>query len=210
VTQAATHFFEHKEEGMEGRTEVRLPISVNERDHIIGAPDARVTVVKYGDYESPGSRKMHLMIEKMVRELLDRMCLVYRHFPLVRVHPHALRAAEAAEAAASQGMFWQMNSLLYQNPGKLEDKELRRYAKKIGLDLEKFDREMESGAYAKQILRDRNLSLTSGITGVPTFFVNGVMCAMTGMELVAAVKAISEQNTRTEDLRRLEHCVAKP
>jgi formate-nitrite transporter family protein len=199
-----------KEKGMEFRTEVRLPVPVNGRDHIIGSPDARVTVVKYGDYESPDSRKMHLMIEKMVRELLDRIRLVYRHFPLVKVHPHALRAAEATEAAAAQGKFWEMNSLLYKNPGKLEDKELRRYAKKIGLDLEKFDLEMESRVYAMQILRERDLSLTSGITGAPTFFVNDVLCALTGMELVEAVKAISEQNIRAEGSMRLEHGMVRP
>lgn len=195
---------------MESRAEFRLPVPVNERDHIIGAADARVTVVKYGDYETPDSRKMHLAIEKMVHELLDSVRLVYRHFPLVRVHPHALRAAEAAEAAAAQGRFWEMNRLLYLNPGKLEDKELRKYAQKIGLDLERFDREMESRVHAGRILSDRDFSLTHGITGVPTFFVNDVMCALTGMELVEAVKAISEQHRRTRGSERFGQSMAEP
>lgn len=195
---------------MESKAEFRLPVPVNERDHIIGAQDARVTVVKYGDYETPDSLKIHLVIEKMVHELLDSVRLVYRHFPLVTVHPHALRAAEAAEAAAAQGRFWEMNRLLYLNPGKLEDKELRKYAQKIGLDLERFDREMEGRVYAGPILRDRDFSLNRGITGVPTFFVNDVMCALTGMELVEAVKAISGQQTRTQASEHFGQSMAEP
>ena len=195
---------------MESRAEFRLPVPVNERDHVIGAPDARVTVVKYGDYETTDSRKMHLAIEKIVQELLDRVRFVYRHFPLVRVHPRALRAAEAAEAAAAQGKFWEMNRLLYLNPDKLEDKELRKYAQKIGLELERFDREMEGRVHAGRILRDRAFSLDHGITGAPTFFVNDVMCALTGMELVEAVKAISGQHTRTRGSERFGQSAAEP
>ncbi len=183
---------------MKSRIEFRLPVPVNERDHIIGAPDARVTVVKYGDYESPDSCRMHVVIEKAVRGMLDRVRLVYRHFPLVNVHPHALRAAEAAEAAAAQGKFWEMNNLLYLNPENLEDKELRKYAKRIGLDLEKFDHEMGRDVYALQILRDRDVSLIHGITGAPTFFVNDVLCPATGMELVEVVKALAARDIRAE------------
>ena len=183
---------------MKSRTEFRLPVPVNERDHILGATDARVTVVKYGDYESLGSCKMHAVIEKTVRGLLDRVRFVYRHFPLVNIHPHALRAAEAAEAAAAQGKFWEMNSLLYLNPEKLEDEELRKYAKRVGLNLEKFDHEMGRDVYALQILRDRDMSLIHGITGAPTFFVNGVLCPMTGMALVELVKALAEHDARAE------------
>src|SRR5258705_322367 len=84
-----------------------LPVPVNERDHILGAPNAAVTVVQYGDYESPDCRKMHQAIERMIQPLLNTVRLVYRHFPVVKVHPHALRAAEAAEAAAAQDKFWE-------------------------------------------------------------------------------------------------------
>src|SRR5437773_8154130 len=107
-----------------------LTVPVNDRDHVIGTPDATVTVVLYGDYESPDCRKMHQAIEKMIRPLVKKVRLVYRHFPLVRVHPRALRAAEAAEAASSQGKFWEMHTLLYLNPGRLKDNDLRSHAKK--------------------------------------------------------------------------------
>lgn len=170
----------------------RLPVPVNERDHVIGRADAPVTVVKYGDYESAGEARMHRAIEKMARQLLDRVRLVYRHFPLIYVHPRALRAAEAAEAAAAQGKFWEMNSHLYLNPNKLEDKALRTYAKEIGLDLDRFDHEMAINLYAEEILRDLEFSINHGITGTPTFFVNDALWAVSGVKLMEGVKTLAE------------------
>jgi len=108
----------------------------------------------------------------MIRPLFGKVRLVYRHFPLVKVHPHAPRAAEASEAAAVQGMFWEMHTLLYLNSASLKDNDLRQYAQKIGLDLERFDSEMASSVYVRQILKDRDLSIINGISDVPTFFVN--------------------------------------
>ena len=171
-------------------TEIRLSLPVTARDHITGAPDARVTVVKYGDYESPDCQRVHQATEKMVRQLLDSVRLVHRHFPLFNSHPHALRAAEAAEAAAAQGKFWEMNERLYLDPAKLEDKDLRKHAKKIGLDLDRFDREMASGCYAGQIQRDFYFSVIHGITGAPTIFVNDLLYPMSGLKLVEAVKRL--------------------
>ncbi len=170
-----------------------LAVPVNERDHVMGPPNAPVTVVNYGDYQCPGCQKAHRSTEKMARELLDSVRLVHRHFPLVKSHPHALRAAEAAEAAASQGKFWEMHRLLFLRPDKLRDRDLRGYAKEIRIDLETFDREMASGIYADRILKDFYFSLNHGITGTPTTFINGVCYPMSGTELVAAVKAIVEE-----------------
>lgn len=172
----------------------KLTVPVNERDHVIGLPDAPVTVVQYGDYESLSCRKMHQATEKMIGLLLKQVRLVYRHFPLVKVHPHALRAAEAAEAAAVQGKFWEMHSLLYLNSNSLKDNDLHKYAKKIGLDLERFDSEMARGVYVRQILKDRDFSVTNGISGAPTFFVNDRLWAMTGLDLVSAVQNLAERS----------------
>ena len=172
---------------------VRLAVPVNERDHVMGPTNAPVTVVNYGDYQCPGCQKTHRSTEKLARELLDRVRLVHRHFPLVKSHPNALRAAEAAEAAASQGKFWEMHRLLFLRPNKLRDRDLRRYAKEIGLDLERFDREMAGGINADRILKEFYFSLNHGITGTPTTFINGVLYAMSGTELVAAVKAIVKE-----------------
>lgn len=173
---------------------IRLTVPVNDWDHVIGAPDAPVTVVQYGDYESPNCRQMHQALEKMIRQLLTKVRLVYRHFPLVAVHPHALRAAEAAEAAAAQGRFWEMHSLLYLNLESLKDTNLYKYAKKIELDMERFDSEMAKGIYVRQILRDRDLSVINGIPGAPTLFVNDRLWAMSGLDLLDAVKNLADRS----------------
>jgi len=172
---------------------VTLAVPVNERDHVMGPTNAPVTVVNYGDYQCPGCQKTHRSTEKLARELLDRVRLVHRHFPLVKSHPRALRAAEAAEAAAAQGKFWEMHRLLYLHPDKLGDRDLHRYGNEVGLDLERFDREMASGVHADRILKEFYFSLNHGITGTPTTFINGVFYAMSGTELVAAVKAIVKE-----------------
>src|SRR5215831_12506034 len=169
----------------------RLESPVTESDHVIGPPDARVTVVTYGDYECPSCQSRHRAAEKMFDKLRGQVRFVYRHFPLLRVHPRALRAAEAAEAAAAQGRFWQMHRLLYSHPNKLRDKELRGYARTIGLDLVKFDREMANGAYADQIKQNYYDGIINGISGAPTTFVNGVLFAKSGVELLTAVMSIA-------------------
>ena len=168
---------------------IMLAVPVNERDHVMGPANAPVTVVNYGDYQCPGCQKTHRSTEKMALELLDSVRLVHRHFPLVKSHPRALRAAEAAEAAAAQGKFWEMHRRLYLRPDRLRDRDLRGHANDIGLDLERFDREMAGGIYSDQILKDFYFSLNHGITGTPTTFINGVRYAMSGMELIMAVKA---------------------
>jgi protein-disulfide isomerase len=167
---------------------MKLPVPVNERDHSLGPLSASVTVVNYGDYESGGCQKRHREVERMFFELSNTVRFVYRHFPLVNVHPHALRASEAAEAAAAQGRFWEMHRHLYMHPDKLDERHLRRYAREIGLDLDQFDREMTAGIYADRVMQDYRNSMTYGITGAPTTFINDELYAMSGLELLEAVK----------------------
>ena len=176
---------------------LKLLVPVNERDHTVGPLEASVTVVNYGDYQCPDCHRRHKEIQKMVDELTDSVRFVYRHFPLVKTHPRALRAAEAAEAAAAQGKFWEMHRLLYLSPDKLEDKDLRRNAHKIGLDLETFDREMSSSTYADRIMKDRYNSLINGISATPTTFINGELYAMGGVQLLATVKAMLKSGFAT-------------
>jgi len=129
----------------------------------------------------------------MIDELAHTVRFVYRHFPLVYIHPLALRASEAAEAAAAQGRFWEMHRHLYLHPGKLEERHLRRYAKESGLDLERYDREMTDGIYADQVVSDYRNSIIYGITGAPTTFINDELYAMSGAELLNAVKALVQK-----------------
>ncbi|HXQ38968.1 MAG TPA: thioredoxin domain-containing protein, partial [Anaerolineales bacterium] len=168
---------------------MKLPIPVNEHDHAIGPTDASIIVVNYGDYECPDCHRRHRAVQRVIDELLSSVRFVYRHFPLVKTHPNALRAAEAAEAAAAQNKFWEMHRLLYDRPDKLSLHDLRKYAHKIGLDIDRFDREMDSGTYRDQILKDFYNSLNYGISGTPTTFINGELYAMSGVELLDVVKA---------------------
>jgi protein-disulfide isomerase len=169
---------------------ITLRIPVTDLDHTIGPSQASVVVVNYGDYESPDCLSRHRATQKVIDELVGSVRLVYRHFPLVKVHPNALRAAEAAEAAAAQNKFWEMHRRLYLHPGKLGDRHLRHHAHEIGLDMDRYDSEMASSTYADKILKDYYHSITNGITGAPTTFVNGVLYSMTGDNLIAAVRAI--------------------
>jgi hypothetical protein len=114
-------------------------------------------------------------VVKELRERLgDRLRFVFRHFPLDSVHPHARRAAEAAEAAASQGRFWEMHDLLYENQDDLGDEALRRHAARLGLDPARFEKDLEERAHAPRVREDRFGGERSGVEGTPTFFVNGV------------------------------------
>jgi formate-nitrite transporter family protein len=169
-------------------TTLRIP--VNELDHVIGPTNASVVVVNYGDYECGDCHERHRAIQKVIDQLTSSVRFVYRHFPLVKVHPNALRAAEAAEAAAAQNKFWEMHQRLYTHPEKLGNREFRRHAHEIGLDLDRFDREMASSSYADRVLKDYYNSINNGITGAPTTFINGVLYSMSGVELLATVKSL--------------------
>jgi Na+/H+ antiporter NhaA len=144
-----------------------------ERDHVRGRPDAAVTLVEYGDFECPYCGRA----EDVVRELLvaagDDLRYVWRHLPLEDVHLHAELAAEAAEAAAAQGAFWEMHGTLLHHQGALDIADLVRYAAELGLDVERFAGDVRSGAHAERVALDVESADASGVSGTPTFFVNG-------------------------------------
>ncbi len=176
-----------------------LGIPVNDRDHSIGPLNASVIVVNYGDYQCPDCNKRHREVQKLIDALANRVLFVYRHFPLVKVHPDALRAAEAAEAAATQGKFWEMHRLLYASPNKLSDRNLHAHAKAIGLDVPRFDREMADSTYASQILKDYYHAITFGISGAPSTFINGELYAMSGVELLHVVQTILAESQASQN-----------
>lgn len=152
-----------------------LKVSVSEeRDQVRGAPTATVTLVEYGDFECPHCRAAHIVLDNLFARLGgDRFRLVFRHFPLTQIHPRSESAAEAAQAAAAQGRFWEMHDLLFDNQDALEDDDLVGYASALGLDVELFGVELVQGTHQPRVREDFLGGVRSGVNGTPTFFING-------------------------------------
>jgi protein-disulfide isomerase len=141
-------------------------------DHIRGPAGGRV-ILEYGDYECPYSRRAFGEIERVEKSRGD-VRFAFRHFPLIEIHPHALAASAAAEAAALQGSFWQMHERLFHRQHALEDADLRQYAAELGLELEQFDRDRAGAAVLERIQRDVDSGDASGqVLGTPTLFIDG-------------------------------------
>jgi protein-disulfide isomerase len=144
-------------------------------DHVRG-PDSAAVILEYGDYECPYSRLAFRHIQRVELAMEGQVRFAYRHFPLVQIHPHALGAAAAAEAAAHQDRFWDMHEVLFQRQQQLEDDDLRRYAQDLGLDVARFDADRSHFRALSRVGRDVNSGLKSGeVHGTPTLFINGVV-----------------------------------
>jgi protein-disulfide isomerase len=144
------------------------------RDHIHGSAEAPVTLVQYGDYECPYCGEAYPIIKDVQAQMGARLRFVFRNFPISTSHPHAEHAAEAAEAADAQGKFWEMHDLLYERQRRLSDDDLRGYAEELGLDVERFDKEMTEHVHAARVYEDFMSGVRSGVNGTPTFYINGV------------------------------------
>jgi Na+/H+ antiporter NhaA len=152
---------------------VDLYIDVDpERDHIRGPIDAPVTVVEYGDFECPYCGQAEPVVRELLRDFGD-VRYVWRHLPLSDVHPRAQLAAEAAEAAANQGAFWEMHDLLLVHQDALRPSDLVGYAEQLGLDVDRFMNELREHDDAARVADDVDSADLSGVSGTPTFFVNG-------------------------------------
>jgi Na+/H+ antiporter NhaA/predicted DsbA family dithiol-disulfide isomerase len=159
-----------------GTTEELLDLSEEidpDRDHIRGPEVAPVTLVEYGDYECPYCGRAEPVIRELLDSFGDDVRYVWRHLPLNDVHPNAQTAAEATEAAAAQGAFWQMNDKLLRHQDALTTDDLTRYAEELGLDVERFWDELRRRNYADRVAEDVASADASGVAGTPTFFLNG-------------------------------------
>ncbi len=150
-----------------------VPVT-QDRDHIRGPADAAVTLVEYGDFECPYSGAAYPIIKDVQARLGDRLRFVFRNFPIATSHPHAEQAGESAEAAAAQGRFWEMHDLLYENQKRLRDEDLHGYAEQLGLDVDRFDRELAEHVHAARVREDFMSGVRSGVNGTPTFYIDGV------------------------------------
>ncbi len=155
--------------------EATLTLPVTEgRDHIQGTPDAAVTLLEYGDYECPYCGAAYPIVKQVQEAMGDELRFVFRNFPITTAHPHAAQAAEAAEAAAAQDRFWPMHDLLYENQQRLDEESLFAHADGLGLDAERFKRELEEHVYAERVREDFMSGVRSGVNGTPGFFIDGV------------------------------------
>jgi Na+/H+ antiporter NhaA len=157
--------------GAEAIMDLAIPVDP-ERDHLRGPEDAPVTLVEYGDFECPYCGQAEPVIRALLRDSGD-VRYVWRHLPLSDVHPYALFAAEASEAAAVQGAFWEMHDLLLAHQDALSASDLVMYAERLGLDLERFSGDLEAHGLRGRIAEDVESADLSNVAGTPTFFVNG-------------------------------------
>jgi protein-disulfide isomerase len=143
-----------------------------ERDHIRGPLEAPITVVEYGDFECPYCGQAEPVVRELLRDFGD-VRYVWRHLPLNDVHPRAQLAAEASEAAAAQGAFWEMHDLLLDHQKALDPGDLISYAEQLGLDVERFTNDLRASVGAARVADDVDSADLSGVSGTPTFFING-------------------------------------
>jgi protein-disulfide isomerase len=148
-------------------------IRIEEHDHLRGARDARVMLVEYGDFQCPYCARAHAALTELLPRHEGRVALVYRHLPLADLHPFATRAAEAAEAAGAQGKFWEMHDALFENQGMFDEDALPAVAASLGVDAQRFARELDEGKHRARVEADAEQAGALGARGTPTFFING-------------------------------------
>ena len=158
---------------MTQRTHLAVPIT--DRDHSQGPASAAVTLVQYGDYECPYTRLSTTVVRAIQQQLGEQLRFVFRNFPLTEIHPHALHAALAAEAAAVQGKFWQMHDYIFHHQHTLEDADLEQFAEAVGLDLQQYARALADQRALARIEEEVEGGERSGVQGTPTFFINGAL-----------------------------------
>jgi protein-disulfide isomerase len=151
-----------------------LTVPVTKKDHIQGSLDAPFILVEYGDYQCPFCGRAYPVVKQVQEAMGNKLCFVFRNFPLKEAHPFALMAAQAAEAAALQKKFWEMHDLIYENQKLLSPDLLAELADQLKLDLVKFKSDFRSTAVMKKIEDDFINGVRSGVNGTPSFFINSV------------------------------------
>ncbi len=165
-----------------------LKVPVSREDNVFGDFDAPLTLLEYGDYECPDCMASFPIVNRLTERFGDHLRFVFRHFPLTSVHAHASAAAQAAEAAGAQGKFWEMHNLLYESRGGLDPADLDRMAMRLNLDIYRFQSDLTTGRWIRKIQRHAAGGRESGVTGTPTFFVNGMRAVRGYEELLAALE----------------------
>ncbi len=168
-----------------------LKISVlREIDHVQGDRNAKVILTQYGSYQCPRSGQAYANVQKLLQQLNQQFCFVYRHFPQSEKFSQAQKAAETAEAAAAQNKFWEMHNVLFENQYNLEDSHLVEYAVLTGLDIPTFLRALSNHLYTDRVQLDIDLGLENGVKHTPTFFIS--VCHQGSHSLESLLTAILE------------------
>lgn len=145
------------------------------KDVFVGDPKAPVTLMEYGDYESEACAKVNEVVDRLLKELPGKVRFNFRHFPLTKIHQHAMKAAEASLGAAQEGKFWEMHSMLFEHRRRLGAISLREYARDVGVVNKKFLDHLVNSTYGWQVRSDLLEGLNKGVRDVPAFFINGVL-----------------------------------
>jgi protein-disulfide isomerase len=143
------------------------------KDHIKGNLDAPAELVEFGDFECPFCSRAHAGVQLVLAKMDGSVRFAFRHFPLAQAHPHALLAAEAAEAAGAQGSFWRMHDILFEHQDALDFQDLVDYAAALNLDVARFIRDLQRHTYLQKVRDDFKSGVRSGVNGTPTFFIDG-------------------------------------
>lgn len=151
----------------------KLRIPVNSNDHILGNPQAVVTLLEYGDYQCPSCGMAYPIIKRLMKQFYGELRFVFRNFPLREAHQFAMMAALAAEAAALQNKFWEMHDIIYENQDDLDGNSLLHYAEVLNLDLQRFTNDLQNRNLLIKIEKDFESGVRSGVNSTPTFFING-------------------------------------
>ncbi len=148
-------------------------LEVNKNDHVQGPVNAPIELIEYADYQCPYCRKAYYIVKDIQKKFGNKVKFVFRNFPLTELHPHALHAAIAAEIAASDGKFWEMHDLLFENQNALDDYYLLEYARKLGINAAEFETDFGKDRFYQKVKDDYDSGLENKVEGTPTFFVNG-------------------------------------
>lgn len=164
--------------------------------HVRGDPNARLKLVEYADFECPYCAMAYPYVKRVVERYRDTLAEIFFPFPLPRIHPHALHAAQAAEAAGLQGKFWEMHDKLFENREHLDDAALFEYAGEMGLDMKRFEHDVSSPAVIESIKESERHGVAEGVTGTPAFFLNGEQLQLERFEDLEKLVAQAEAKSK--------------